>query len=142
MYFLIQRSLQNGIIIEVHSAEELKFQVSTYGEFLDEDMERIFNEKRRNMDSRVFGNDDKDVMIYRLLKKELKHVSLNICKVCAEKGETRYISDGSICDMHIMEKYDLYQYTTYDTADCWGMVELLPADEVVKVLRNLEENNA
>lgn len=139
MYFLIQRPLQNGIIIEINSVEELKFQVSTYGEFRDDDMERIFSERQRSWESRVFSNDDKDVMIYRLLKKELKNIPLNICKVCADKGETRYIEDGTICDMHIMEKYDLYQYTTYDTADCLGMVELLPADEVIKLLRKLED---
>ncbi len=141
MYFLILPPLQNGIIKEIYSVDELKFQVSTYGEFRDGDLERIFNERQRNVDSRVFSNDDKDVMIYRLLKREVKNTQLNICKICADEGETRYIPDGSICDMHIMEKYDLYQYTTYDTADCWGMYELLPADEVIKVLRKLEENN-
>jgi len=134
------RPLQKAKIIEVHNAEELMFQVSTYGEFSDSEMERIFNERRRNYDSRVYSNDDNNVMVYRLLKTEVKKVWLNVCKVCAEEdGETIYIEEGNICDNHIMKKYDLYQYITYDTADCYGINMLLEADGVIKLLRKLED---
>ena len=145
MYFLIQRPLENAIMIEVQSVGELQFQMINlrikdhrYGEFCDKDLERIFNEKRRNMKSRVFSNDDNNTTIYRLLKTERKGVCLNICKDCAKEGVTIYIPNGSICDTHMLIKYKLYDHITYDRLDREGLIELIPVDMVVNLLRKID----
>lgn len=136
MHFYISRPLRDSVIIEANSLEELIFQMSTYGEFRDEDLEKVFSQRRRD---RFISNDDSFVSIMRLTNKELKTSRTKICPLCVEDGNTHYIvDDATICDHHILVKFNLYECITYDTADCLGMVDLLPADDVLKILRTLE----
>lgn len=130
----------DAVIIEANSLEEFKFQALGYAEFLEEDLERIFKEKRRNDMSMCTSNDDRLFDIMRLTTRECKTAWTKICPVCAENTDTRYTPDDApMCDNHLLEKYDLIKHMTYDTADCLGMEELLPTDEVIKVLRRLDK---
>lgn len=133
MYFYIARPLKDSMIIEANSLEELIFQVSTYGEFRDEDLERVFSQKRRD---RFISNDDNFIDIMRLTNRELKTSRTKVCPLCVRSGNTNYIlDDASMCDSHLLEKYNLR--VTHDATDCLGMVDLLYADEVLNILRKL-----
>ena len=133
MHFYLSRPRMDSIIIEADSIEEIKSQVLEHTEFPDEDLEKVFKEKRRN---RYYSND-KNFTLMRLIKRELKDIRTKLCPKCLEHdAEICIPDDASMCDSHLLEKYDLR--VTYDATDCLGMIELLYADEVLAILRRLE----
>lgn len=137
MHFFVSRPKMDSIIIEANSIEELKFQALGHAEFNEDDLEKVFKEKRRN---RYYSNDDRNFSILRLIKSQLKNIRTKLCLKCLENDSHIYIhDDATMCDNHLLEKYDLIKHMTYDTADCLGMEELLPAEEVIKVLRRLDK---
>ena len=139
MYFYLSRPLLDAIIIEAYSIEELKFQVLGHAEFLEEDLERIFSEKRRNTKSRLWSKDDRNFMIMRLTISELRNALTKVCPECVKNNNTYYIQDDvSMCDMHLLAKYELD--ILHDSCDREGIVDLLFAEDVIKVLRRLDDN--
>lgn len=135
MHFYLSRPRMDSIIIEVDSIEELKFQALEHAEFNEGDLEKVFKETRRN---RYYSNDDRNFSIIRLIKRELKDVRIKLCPQCLEQDAEIYIpEDASMCDGHLLEKYELR--VTYDATDCLAMVDLLYADEVLKILRRLDK---
>ena len=130
----------NSIIIDVQTVEGLIFSTSQYAKFNEEDLERIFLEKRRNSMSQCISTDDKFFQVMRLTDKECKNLWIKACPDCVEERNTRYIpDDAKRCDPHLLAKYDLYEHVTYDVTDYLGMEELLPVDEVIKTLRRLDK---
>jgi hypothetical protein len=135
MHFYLSRPLKNSIIIETDSLEEFKDYALCYAEFSDKDLEDCFSKRNR---LQYQSSDDKLYYIMRLSKAQLKVMRTKVCPLCVEDDCTHYIEDDAqMCDQHTLAKFDLYQHITYDTADCMGMTELLPADEVIKVLRKI-----
>ncbi len=135
MYFYLSRPRMDSIIIEANSIEELKFQALEHAEFNEDDLEKVFKEKRRN---RYYSNDDRNFSILRLIKSQLKDIRTKLCPKCLENGADICIpDDASMCDSHLLEKYELR--VTYDATDCLGMVDLLYADEVLEILRRLDK---
>lgn len=135
MYFYLSRPLKDSIIIETDSLEEFKRYALCYAKFLDEDLEDCFSKRNR---LQYISNDDSFYYIMRLSKVQLKDIRTKVCPLCVEDGNTSMIEDdGKMCDHHTLAKFDLYQHITYDTADCMGFEELLPADEVIKILRRV-----
>jgi len=137
MYFYLSRPMMDSIIIEANSIEELKSQALGYAEFNEDDLEKAFKETRRN---RYYKNSppDRNFSIMRLIKRELKDIRTKLCPKCLENNDERYIQDdASMCDHHLLEKYELR--VTHDATDCLGMVDLLYADEVLEILRRLDK---
>lgn len=61
-------------------------------------------------------------------------------KQCQQEGCFKYIPDEHIlCDYHLLEKYELLSEAKYDTADRRGYERLIPADAVLRVLREAEQ---
>jgi len=139
MYFYLSRPLMNSIIIDVQTVEGLKFATSEYAKFNEEDLERIFSEKRRNKKSQLWSTDDKNFLVMRLTDKECKNSWIKVCPECVKNDDTRYIPDDvPMCDQHLLVKYELD--ITYDSCDREGLVDLLFAEDVIKVLRRLDDN--
>lgn len=49
--------------------------------------------------------------------------------------------DQDICDPCLKAEYDLWSHITYDSLDHLGMVDLVPLDYVLKIIRKLRENS-
>ncbi len=133
MHFYLSRPRMDSIIIEANSIEALMSQTLGYTEFSIDDLDKVLREKRRNR----YYSVDKNFSIMRLIKRELKDIRIKLCPKCLENDAHIYIQDdASMCDGHLLEKYELR--VTHDATDCLGMVDLLYADEVLEILRRLD----
>jgi hypothetical protein len=137
-YFLINIFLEDAVLIEVDDLKEFKSKLSSFGNFSDADMDRIFLEKRRTQG--IYSKDDGKIYVNRLLKNEARpeNLWLNICKFCKKDGIETHVKEGHICEQHILEYFNLYEYLTVESCCCGYSVgrDLLPAEKVIEVLRN------
>ena len=60
-------------------------------------------------------------------------------KQCQLEECDNYIADGhTLCDFHLLAKYNLLDKVVCDTADKWCEYDLLPVDTVLQALRRAE----
>ncbi len=142
MFFLLQRPLEDSIVIEAETLDEFRTKVLNYKTFHRDATRKVFEGKNWTQE---FGLDGLS-RVMKMTQKEIQTVWTKLCSVCVEEAQTydgiynpSYIPDDhTMCDRHLLDKHGLYEHMTYDSMDYLGLDEFIRADKVIEALRKLE----